>query len=571
MDLERIIKKFNAHFPHQEEQERLIRKAASFAKEAHRHQLRASKEPYFNHLLETAYKLAEWRMDATTIAAGFLHDVLEDCQIPKEVLEKEFGAEIAFIVDGVTKLGELKYRQEKEEDEKNEAESLRKMILAISKDLRVIFVKLADRLHNIKTLQFLPQPKQKRIALETAEIYAPIAYRLGMQSLAGELEDLTFPYLYPKEYAWLKENVKESYQEREAYLKKLEPQVREQLAKAGVYPLAIDYRAKRLFSLYKKLIRYNMNLEQVYDLVAFRIIVKTIEECYLTMGVIHQIWPPMPGRIKDYIALPKPNGYQSLHTTVFCVNNRPTEFQIRTQEMHEQAENGAAAHWFYESKKGSKEYSEKKAIAVDLKEALWIKQLKEWQNQFPGSREFIEAIKVDFFSDRIFVLTPKGMVIDLPAGSTPVDFAYKIHTKIGDSCVGAKVNNRIVPLDYQLQSGDVVEILTQKSKKPSPSWLGFVKTRHAKKKIKSALKDITPLKKVEFQITCQDKIGLIKDISSVFSRNHIHISDIETKSKGHFPTIKIIADINKKEKAEEILIKLKKIKEVKEVGYKVVN
>ncbi|KKS82632.1 MAG: RelA/SpoT family protein [Candidatus Wolfebacteria bacterium GW2011_GWC1_43_10] len=564
MTLEKILKQFNTHFPNDTGGQELIKKAAVFAKNAHKNQKRASQEPYFNHLLETAYKLAEWKLDAATIAAGLLHDTIEDCQIPKDVLEKEFGEEIVFIVDGVTKLGNLKYR-----GESGGSESLRKMILAVSKDLRVIFVKLADRLHNVKTLHFLPAVKQKRIAAETNEIYAPIAYRLGMQSLAGELEDLTFPHLHPQEYFWLKENVKETYQERERYLKNIEPQVREQLARAGIVPLAMDYRAKRLYSLYKKLIRYEMNMDQIYDLVAFRIILHTIEECYLAMGIIHQVWPPMPGRIKDYIALPKTNGYQSLHTTVFCTNNRPAEFQIRTKEMHEQAEHGAAAHWLYQSTKGTTSYNQKRVFQADSKENIWIRQLKEWQHQFPGSREFVEALKVDFFSDRIFVLTPKGMAVDLPLGSTPVDFAYKIHTRVGDACVGAKVNNKIVPLDWQIQSGDVVEILTQKSKKPSKNWLEFVKTSHAKKKIKAATRVGTPFKKIEFRLACQDRVSLLKDISATFSRNHIRISDVQTKNGGRFPIVRIVADVGIQEKAEEIMIKLRKVEGVREVGYKI--
>lgn len=468
----------------------LIRRAFEFSGKAHKEQQRKSGEPYFKHSYETAMKLAEWRLDDATIAAGLLHDVAEDTPIDLGKVQKEFGEEIAFLVDGVTKLGHLKYR-----GVRGQAENLRKMILALSQDIRVVLIKLADRLHNMRTLSALPPQKQKRIALETSEIYAPLAYRLGMQNLAGELEDLAFPYLYPQEYKWLVENIKERYEERARYLEKLKPVLEEALRKNNIKVVKIDYRAKRYSSLYKKLKRYDMNLEQIYDLVAKRIIVETVEDCYAALGVIHQLWPPLPGRIKDYIALPKPNGYQSLHTTVFCIDNKPTEFQIRTLKMHEEAENGIAANWLYAQKKGNIDYLERKPTFADKKELAWVEQLRNWQKEFTDPDEFINSLKIDFFKDRIFVITPKGEVKDLPAGSTPVDFAYEIHSDIGDECCGAKVNNRIVPLDRKLQSGDIVEILIQKSKKPSESWLSFVKTELAKKHIKSKVRQKKILKR----------------------------------------------------------------------------
>jgi GTP pyrophosphokinase len=567
MTLEKLLKEYKKHFPQDSQGADTIARAFSFAKLVHRDQKRASGDNYFSHLFETAHRLATWRLDYQSIAAGLLHDTIEDCAIPPEAIRKEFGDDISFLVEGVTKLGALKYREEEQG-----MESLRKMILAISKDLRVIFIKLADRLHNMRTLGFVPPQKQKRIALETAEIYAPIAYRLGMQSIAGELEDLAFPYIHPEKHKWMVETLKETYEERTRYLKSIEPTVRANLGKAGIKPLSMDYRAKRLYSLYKKLLRYDMNLDNIYDLVALRIIVNSVEECYLTLGVIHQTWPPLPGRIKDYIALPKPNGYQSLHTTVFCVDNRPTEFQIRTQEMHEQAEHGSAAHWFYESKKGSQEYNRGKIASADSKETIWIRQLKEWQNQFPGSKEFIEALKVDFFSDRIFVLTPKGKVIDLPASSTPIDFAYHIHSTVGDSCVGAKVNNKIVSLETPLQSGDIVEILTQKNKKPSEGWLSFAKTHYARKKIKTALKKSNPLpKKTEYRIACRARIGLIKDVTAIISRNHFPVMKLETFLNEKYPFIKIIIGNDNKEKAERLMLKIKKVDGIKEIGYKLVE
>lgn len=565
MTLEKLTNEYLANFPKDLGGIELIKKAYNFSKNAHKNQKRDSGENYFSHVFETASQLAKWKLDSPSIAAGLLHDTIEDCGTSPDILEKEFGPDIRFLIEGVTKLGNLKYREEDKG-----IESLRKMILAISKDLRVVFIKLSDRLHNMKTLQFVNPAKQKRIALETLEIYAPIASRLGMQHLYGELQDLAFPYIDYEKYKWLKESLKESYEEREKYLKKIEPILKDNLSKAGIYPLSMDYRAKRLYSLYKKLIRYEMNLDQIYDLIAVRIMVKTVEECYLTMGIIHQIWPPMPGRIKDYIALPKPNGYQSLHTTVFCEENKPTEFQIRTLEMHEQAENGAAAHWMYESKKDSKEYLDKKSVAAKENETTWIKQLKDWQNQFPGSKEFLEALKIDFFSDRIFVLSPMGKAVDLPLGSTPVDFAYKIHTDVGNSCTGAKVNDRIVSLDYQLQSGDIVEILTQKNKHPSEAWIKMVKTQYAKKKIKSGIHKSSPHpKKTEYKITCQARVGLLRDITAIISRNHLIIANVKTELNGKYPFIKISIGLDDKEKAESLMLKMKKVEGVKGITYKI--
>ncbi|MEK7162994.1 MAG: RelA/SpoT family protein [Patescibacteria group bacterium] len=551
----------------------LIEKAFNFTQKAHQGQKRKSGEPYFNHCFETALKISEWQLDAETIAAALLHDAIEDAGISFENLKKEFGEEIAFLVEGVTKLGHLKYRT----PEEKQAENLKKMLLAISQDIRVILIKLADRLHNMKTLKFLPPQKQKRIALETSEIYASLAYRLGMANLAGELEDLAFRYLHPEEYQWLIENVKEKYEEREKYLEKVKIIVEKFFKENNIKPIIINARSKRYSSLYKKLLRSDMNIEQVYDLVALRIIVKTIEECYATLGIIHQLWPPMPGRIKDYIALPKPNGYRSIHTTVFCLDNKPIEFQIRTLEMHEEAENGIAAYWAYTQAKDTKNYQRGKAIFAEKKELAWINQLKDWQKEIPDSEEFLQSLKIDFFKDRIFAITPKGEVIDLPAGATPVDFAYAIHTEIGDQCIGAKINNKIISLDHKLQSGDLVEILTQKSKKPSESWLKFVKTNAAKRKIKSQLmKDSLKYspsgqkksKMVEFKIITIDRLGLLKDIASVFSRNKINIISTNTAPQSNHRLIKIHCHIADKEKIKKFIFKIKKVEGVKEISYK---
>lgn len=545
-----------------------IRKAFVLSKNTHEGQKRKSGEPYFTHALQTAELLAEWGLDQTSIAAGLLHDVVEDTIYPLEKIKEEFGGDVAFIVAGVTKLGKIKYR-----GVERQVENLRKMIIALSQDIRVIIVKLADRLHNMQTLKALPPQKQKRIALETMEIYSPIAYRLGMQRISGDLEDLSFPYIYPREYRWLIDHTKEKYDERVNYLEKVKPVVVGALQKSGIEVLGIDSRAKRYTSLYKKLLRYDMDIDKIYDLVALRIIVKNVEDCYAALGIIHNIWPPLPNRIKDYIALPKPNGYRSLHTTVFCLNNRITEIQIRTQEMHEEAETGIAAHWLYEQVKNLKDYLEKKSPSADKKELYWVEQLRNWQKEFSNPDEFLESLKIDFFKDRIFAITPKGEVVDLPAGVTAVDFAYQIHSQIGDTCVGAKVNGKIVPLNYELKSGDIVEILTQKNKKPSGSWLSFVKTNHARNCIRAAQKTKSEMlkhkepKEAELKIVVENKVGLISDITAIISRSHINIASVNTAANIRFPTIHIRCDITNKDKIAKLIIKLKKLKEIKEISY----
>jgi len=545
-----------------------IKKAYDLAFNLHKGQKRKNGEPYFNHVTATAETIIGWGLDETSIIAALLHDVVEDTGHSLEDIKKEFGEEVAFLVDGVTKLGKIKYR-----GVERQVENLRKMMLALSQDLRVVIIKLADRLHNMKTLSALPPQKQKRIALETSEIYAPLAYRLGMQWISGELEDLAFPYVYPKEYRWLIENVKEKYEEREAYVEKAKPIIKKILEDAGVEVLKIDYRAKRYSSLYKKLLRWDMDIEKIHDLVALRIVVKNIENCYAALGIVHNNWPPLPNRIKDYIALPKPNGYRSLHTTVFFVDNKITEIQIRTQEMHDEAETGIAAHWAYELSKSTKKYIEGKASFANKRELQWVNQLKNWQNEFSNPEEFLESLKIDFFKDRIFVITPKGEVVDLPAGSTPIDFAYQIHSDIGNSCSGAKVNGKIVPLDFQLRSGDIVEVNTQKNKKPSESWLDFVKTTNAKNQIKSGLKGnikklvSTEIKGSDIKITVEDKIGLLKEITGIFSRNHINIISINTISNARFPILKFRCDLTTTDKIEKLILKLKAIKEIKEINY----
>jgi GTP pyrophosphokinase len=555
----------------------LVARALAFAEKAHRGQTRKSGGPYFNHPLATAETLASWHMDDATIAAGLLHDTIEDTGTPIEAIKKEFGDEVAFLVNGVTKLGHFKYRGEKarKHDAKDQAENLRRMVIALSEDLRVVFIKLADRLHNMATLAALPPAKQKRIALETDEIYAPLAYRLGMYNLSGELQDLAFPFLYPKEYAWLITNTKEQYETRLAYLETVKPDVERVLREHDITPLKIEVRAKRYSSLYKKLLRRNMEMGRIYDMVALRVIVATIPECYATLGVIHETWPPAPRRIKDYIAMPKPNGYRSLHTTVIGPEDKTIEIQIRTKEMHDEDQYGVAAHWLYKEKGGSKISGKKLA-----EELTWVQQLRTWQDHFSGqttdAAEMLQAMKVDFFQHRIFAVSPRGDVVDLPAESTPVDFAYHVHTEIGDTCTGAKVNGALVPLDHKLKSGDVVQILTQKGKKPSEDWLRFAKTAIARDHIRTALrsKNRFPQKergpaRAELKIAVEDRVGLIKDISATIARNHANILSFHSDNpKGNrYPFDKVEIQTTERAKIEKLIVKLKAIPGVKEVSY----
>lgn len=465
-----------------QEPQSLIGRAFAFSEKAHKAQARKTGDPYFTHVLATAEILREWKMDDATIAAGLLHDTVEDTGVPLETIKKEFGADVAFLVDGVTKLGHLKYR-----GAENKAENFRKMILALSEDLRVIFIKLADRLHNMQTLGALPHEKQHRIAQETDEIYASLAYRLGMHDLSGELQDLAFPYLHPKEYEWLLTAAKEQYDERLRYLENVKPQVEILLKEHDLHPLAIEIRAKRYASLYKKLTRRGMDITKIYDLAAMRVILETVPECYAALGVIHEKWPPIASRMKDYIRVPKPNAYRSLHTTVAGPDNMTIEIQIRTKEMHDENEYGVAAHWLYDKKRRGESVSGKK-LAHEL---TWVQQLKDWQEHFgkdESPEAFLEAMKVNFFTDRIFAVTPKGDAVDLPLGATPIDFAYHIHSEIGNAATGAKVNGMQAALDRTLKSGDVVEILTQKGKRPSEEWLRFAKTPMARDHIKTALR-----------------------------------------------------------------------------------
>jgi len=549
----------------------LVGQALALAEHAHNGVQRESGEPYINHPLKVAETVKEWGLDEESIAAALLHDTVEDTGTTLKDIEKKFGTEVALLVNGLTKLEDLRYTPERKE-----AESLRKFVISFTKDLRVVIIKLADRLHNMQTIKALPPERQTKIAWETAEIYAPLAYRLGMQRLSGELEDLALPYTHPEGYQWITETLKDSYETRLIYAERLRPMVVMLLKKHGIQPLAVDARAKRYSSLYKKLLKHEMDATKIYDLVALRIILKTVEDCYAAFGIIHQTWPPLTGRIKDYIARPKPNGYRSLHTTVFCENNMITEFQIRTKEMHEEAELGIAAHWAYQQARQAKNSKNWKGVKK-RSELRWVEQLRNWQKSFANHEEFVQALKVDFFKDRIFVLTPQNDILDLPAGSTPVDFAYRIHSAVGDQCVGARVNGKLVPLDHELQSGDMVEISVQKGKKPSEDWLRFVKGSSTKEHIKNTLgtknkvlKQKSSNQLSEIIIQNRDQAGYLKEITAIFAELKINIIYLtsETDKRGTFSKVIARVPALNKEKAEKLAVRLKKLPSTNEVTVK---
>jgi guanosine-3',5'-bis(diphosphate) 3'-pyrophosphohydrolase len=450
----------------------LIEKAYQFAQKAHEGQLRKSGEPYFIHVFETAKSLARVGMDTKTIVAGFLHDVIEDTQVTETELAKEFGEEIVTLVNGVTKLGTMKYR-----GHERHVESLRKFFLAMANDLRILIIKLADRLHNVKTLQHVRPDKQKRIALETIEIHARLADRIGMGKLKGELEDAAFPFAYPKEYEDVIKLMSSKSEINQKELQTVAFELKKELSKQKVKFLEISERAKHKYSLWQKLKRYNMDIDKIYDLIALRVIVESIEDCYRVLGLIHSIWRPLPGRIKDYIATPKPNGYRSLHTTIFTGNGALVEIQIRTNEMHAEAAYGIAAHFIYKDKTKRKTENNPEDIIKNLE---WVDGLKELHKSVDEPTKFLDHLKADLFQDRIFVFTPKGDVVDLPIDSSPIDFAYSIHSDIGDHAQSAKVNGKIATLYTKLQNHDVVEIKTQKSSNPSSKWLDYAKTSMAK-------------------------------------------------------------------------------------------
>ncbi|MDW7738693.1 MAG: bifunctional (p)ppGpp synthetase/guanosine-3',5'-bis(diphosphate) 3'-pyrophosphohydrolase [Bacillota bacterium] len=469
-----LKKLFQKYYPRMEDWS-LVEKAYHYSVQAHSGQLRESGESYISHPLGVVMILAELELDLVTIIAGLLHDVVEDTEITLDDILQEFGEEVASLVDGVTKLSRLEFTSKEEQ----QAETLRKMFIAMARDIRVVLIKLADRTHNLRTLRYLNTHKQKEIARETLEIYAPLAHRLGIYMIKWELEDLAFRYLQPTEYFNLVDRLAKKRKERENFINRIIVILQDHLEDASI-KAEIQGRPKHLYSIYNKMKTQGKDLNEIYDLTAVRIIVDSVKDCYHTLGIVHTIWKPIPGRFKDFIAMPKPNMYQSLHTTVFAAQNELAEIQIRTWDMHRTAEYGIAAHWRYKEKiKDSGELDEK---------LTWLRQLLEWQHDYRDARDFIKDLKGDLYSEEVFVFTPKGDVIDLPTGSVTLDFAYKIHTDIGNRCTGARVNGRLVPLDYQLKTGDMVEVVTSKHGSPSRDWLNLVKTSHAKNKIRNWFK-----------------------------------------------------------------------------------
>src|SRR5580765_7446689 len=466
--LEELLEKLRINRP--SEDPWMVRRAYEIASERHHDQFRSSGDPYLTHLLEVAHILADMRLDATTLTAALLHDAIEDTEYPVARIEERFGADVAHLVEGVTKISRLNMLA----PETRQAENVRKMLLAMVNDVRVVLVKLADRLHNMRTLEYLEPEKQQRISRETLDIYAPIAHRLGMGIVRGELEDLAFRYLEPESFLALQKEVSDKAPVHQKFLEEVQATIRSKLVENGI-PAELEARVKGLYSLHRKIVRQERSLEQVYDLLAVRVISDSERNCYAALGVVHHIWRPVPGRFKDYIAMPRPNLYQSLHTTVIH-GGQPFEVQIRTQEMHRIAEEGVAAHWKY---KGGKPASED-----DDQRIAWMRQLIEWSQELQEPGEFLSTLKVDLAPVEVYAFTPKGRVLEMPRGATPVDFAYSVHTEVGHQCVGAKVNGHMVALRHEIVSGDVVEILTQKNHTPSRDWLSFVKSSHARSKIR---------------------------------------------------------------------------------------
>ena len=448
----------------------IVKKAYDYSLKHHDGQTRASGEPYLVHPLEVALVLAEMKMDPVAIAAGLLHDSVEDTSVTIDDIRKEFGEQVAHIVEGVTKISKIDFATREEQ----QAENLRKMMLAMVDDIRVVLIKLADRLHNMRTLEHLPPERQQKIAEETLEIYAPIAHRLGMGKIRGELEDLGFRFLDPLGYEQVEKAVNARRKQGEVFLAKMQAIISDKLKEAGIQA-RVDSRIKRIYSIHKKLQRQRISVDQVYDLYAMRVVTRSLQDCYAVLGIIHNLWRPVPGRIKDFIAMPRPNFYQSLHTSVITEDGTPFEIQIRTEEMHKMAEEGIAAHW---------KYKDGPVSAQDEQRLAWLRQVVEWQRDVSDPSEFLSTLKVDLYPEEVYTFTPKGKVVVLPRDATPIDFAYTIHTEVGHTCTGAKVNGRMVPLRYKLHSGDIVEILTQPGHKPSRDWLGLVKSSRSRNKIK---------------------------------------------------------------------------------------
>jgi guanosine-3',5'-bis(diphosphate) 3'-pyrophosphohydrolase len=487
VDINELLEKTREYIPG--DKMRLIEEAYRFAEQCHHDQVRKTGDPFITHPLDTAATVANLQLDAAAVAAALVHDVQEDCGIPNAELARRFGKEVARLADGATKLDRIAWKapDERVRDKEAQAENLRKMFLAMAKDVRVVIIKLADRLHNMRTLYALPPEKQQRVAQETMEIYAPLASRLGIWQVSRELEDLAFRYLNPERYHAIANLLDSSRAAREKYVAQVESILKKELQKNGVHA-EVQGRAKHLYSIYRKMEKYaaqGKTFNEIYDLLALRVLVETDADCYRALGVVHNLWRPIPGQFDDYIATPKEGVYRSLHTTVLCLGAQALEVQIRTHEMHRLAEYGVAAHWRYkEGAKGDLHFEEQVA---------WVRQLLEWQRDMAAADDFVELVKTDIFQDQVFVYTPKGEVKDLPVGSTPIDFAYRIHTDVGHSCIGARVNSRLVALNHKLQNGDVVEILTSKTPRgPSRDWLnpnlGYTMTSHSREKIRAWFK-----------------------------------------------------------------------------------
>lgn len=546
----------------------LIEKAADYAAKAHDGQFRLSGEPYFEHPLRVALILADLQLDSVTIAAALLHDTIEDCGLSLPQIEESFGSEVAKLVDGVTKLGKLTFKEPSPEakrgQELRQAENLRKMLIAMAEDLRVVFIKLADRLHNMETLSALSPEKRLSIAKETMEIYAPLADRLGIWEIKWQLEDLAFSYLEPKQYSQIARLVAAKRDTREAFIARVIDVLKNEFDKAGI-KTEISGRAKHLYSIYQKMQKYaaqGKEFNEIYDFLAIRVIVNTISECYAAIGVVHSLWHPIPGTFDDYIASPKPNGYKSLHTAVMCFGKTPLEVQVRTQEMHRISEYGVAAHWRYKEGASSDIHFEDKIS--------WLRQLIDWHRELSGAQEFLDSVKTDIFQDQVFVFTPKGEIKDLPRGATPIDFAYRVHTDLGHSMIGARVNGRLVPLNYSLRNGDVVEIITsKKGKGPSRDWLnldlGYVQTSHAREKIRQWFKRQNRQENIEHgremlekelkrlglqdigrdNLAKQFKYDSVDDFLAAIGYGDVSLHSItqklaaqQPKPEGHLPTVK---------------------------------
>ncbi len=474
MAIEELLKTISKNHPKADHD--MVRLAFDLAREAHSSRKRANGEFCYEHNLAVARILADIKADLPAIIAGLLHDLPEDTECSLKDIEVDFGPEICSLVEGIGKLGSLKYR-----GLDRYAENLRNMFVAMAEDLRVVIIKFADRLHNMESLDALPEKKKNRIAHETMEIYVPIANRLGLGKLKGKLEDNSFRYTQPEEYQWISDLIKSELEKKKEYLRRVKEQTGYILSRNNIADFRIQGRTKDLYSLYKKLQRYDNDINRVYDIAALRVIVKDLSQCYSCLGLLHSQWRPLKGRIKDYIAQPKPNGYQSLHTTVFTPEKEVVEFQIRTEQMHAEAEFGVAAHWYYKEAGRS--------MPINSKQTAWVKELVKWQKNIEDDRKYLESLRLDVFQNRIFVFTPKGDVINLPEGSTPIDFAYHVHSEIGNTCTGSLVNNQIAPLSTELKSGDVVKIITDKNRKgPNPDWVNMARTNNARGKIRGFMK-----------------------------------------------------------------------------------